>query len=176
MIIAYECGGERLVNSETFSPCPACIPVYTEQPATVAENPKDAIGSNKLPLHLFSAAGVAMGCLGKLDGALKYGRGNYRAADIRYTIYLDAIKRHCDALLEGEDVDPESGLHHICHILAGADILADTYAGKTLIDDRNFKGGYWRGFVNDLTGHVKRLKEKHLEKNPRHYTVKDNSE
>lgn len=140
----------------------------------IVENPKDVIGSDKLPVHLFSAAGVAMGALGKLDGALKYGRNNFRAANIRYTIYLDALKRHIDALQEGEDDDPESNLHHLCHILASADILADAYAGGTLIDDRNFGGAYWRGFLNKITPHVKRLKEKHKDKNPKHWTIKDN--
>lgn len=139
------------------------------------ENPKDTIGNNKLPLHLFSAAGVAMGCLGKLDGALKYGRNNIRGTVIRYTIYLDAIKRHCDALLEGEDEDIESGLHHLCHILAGGDILAESLAGGTVIDDRNYrKKPFWREFVDKLTPHVKRLREKHADKQPKHWTITDN--
>lgn len=140
----------------------------------VVENPKDAIGSNKIPVHMFSNAAVYMGSLGKLDGALKYGRNNYRAAAIRYTIYLDAIKRHCDALLECENNDPDSGLHHLCHILATADVLADSYAHGTLIDDRNYcKKPFWREFVNNMTTHVVRLKEKHKDKNPRHYTIVD---
>lgn len=141
----------------------------------VADNPKDAIGSDKIPIHLFSAAGVYMGALGKLDGALKYGRNNFRGASIRYTVYLDAIKRHADALLECEDEDPDSQLHHLCHILAGADILAEAYAGGTLIDDRNYrKQPFWREFVEKLTPNVKRLKEKHKDKSPKHYTIGDN--
>jgi hypothetical protein len=146
-----------------------------KNPEQPVENPKDAIGTDKIPIHLFSAAGVYMGALGKLDGALKYGRNNFRGAAIRYTVYLDAIKRHCDALLECEDNDVDSGLHHLCHILAGADILAESYAGGTLIDDRNYrKKPFWREFVGKLTPHVKRLREKHADKQPYHWTIKDN--
>jgi hypothetical protein len=143
-----------------------------------AENPKDAIGSNKIPLHLFPQAAVYMGALGNLDGALKYGRQNWRAASIRYTVYLDALKRHADALLEAEDTDPDSGLHHLCHILATAGILADAMANNVLIDDRNYTPqlGAWRKFVEKVTPHVKRLKEKHADKSPKHYTVEDNNE
>jgi hypothetical protein len=143
-----------------------------------AENPKDAIGSNKIPVHMFPQAAVYMGALGNLDGALKYGRQNWRAADIQYTVYLDAIKRHADALLECEDTDPESGLHHLCHILATAGIIADALANDTIIDDRNYtpEVGAWRKFVAALTPHVKRLKDLHKDKAPRHYTCEDNAE
>lgn len=156
--------------------CQGCREGYCNghERQTTTENPKDIIGSDKIPVHLFSAAGVAMGALGKLDGCLKYGRNNFRAASIRYTIYLDALKRHADALLEGEDTDPDSGLHHLCHILATADILAESLAGKTLIDDRNYRGGFWREFIRGLTAHVPRLKAKHADKSPYHYTIKDN--
>ena len=41
-------------------------------------NPKDMIGSNKLPLHLWPNTATAMGSLGFLNGALKYGRANFR--------------------------------------------------------------------------------------------------
>jgi len=139
------------------------------------ENPKDIVAGNKIPVHLFPAAAVYMGALGNLDGALKYGRNNWRTIPIKYTEYLTAIKRHCDALLEGENQDPDSGLHHLCHILAGAGIIADAMGNNTLLDDRNYTPkSFWREFINELTPHVARLKEKHKDKNPKHYTIEDN--
>lgn len=143
----------------------------------LAENPKDVIGETKIPIHLFPQAAVYMGALGNLDGCLKYGRNNWRAADIRYTVYLNAIKRHCDALLECENDDPDSGLHHLCHVLAGAGIIADAMAHNVLIDDRNYvsEKGAWRRFVNALTPHVSRLREKHKDKSPKHWTSVDNA-
>jgi hypothetical protein len=157
--------------------CDICQGI-TGKEKDVVENPKDAIGSNKIPIHLFPQAASYMGSLGMLDGALKYGRNNFRAAAIRYTVYLDAIKRHADALLECEDDDPESGLHHLCHILAGAGIVADAMANNCLIDDRNYvpEKGVWRKFVASLTPHVTRLREKHKDKSPRHWSVVDNAE
>lgn len=153
-----------------FEPCPKCVVVH-EQPV---ENPKDRIGNDKLPIHLFPQTAVALGSLANLHGNLKYGRLNWRAASVAYTIYLDAIKRHCDAILEGEDIDPESGLPHEAHILAGAGILVDAAATGNLIDDRNYKGKFWRGFVDKWTPHVARLKEQFKDKKPRHWTIKDN--
>lgn len=139
------------------------------------ENPKDRIGNDKLPIHLFPATAIALGCLGNLHGNLKYGRNNWRAAGVAYTIYLDAIIRHAQAALEGEDTDPESGLPHEAHILAGTAIIVDARACGKLIDDRNYAGGFWRGFVDQWTPHVKRLKELFKDKNPKHYTIRDNA-
>ena len=64
-------------------------------------NPKDAIGSDKLPLHLWPALASAEGSLALLDGALKYGRSNFRVAGVRASIYNDALRRHMDAWFEG---------------------------------------------------------------------------
>lgn len=140
------------------------------------ENPKDSIGSDKLPIHLFPATAVALGSLANHHGNLKYGRNNWRAAKVRYSVYLDAIIRHAQAALEGEDIDPESGLPHEAHILAGAGILVDAGACGSLIDDRNYNGSFWRGFVDKWTPHVARLKEQFKDKNPKHYTIKDNDD
>lgn len=142
----------------------------------LTENPKQAVGDTKVPIHLFPQAAVYMGSLGNLDGELKYGRNNWRAAEIRYVTYIDAIKRHLDALLECEDTDPDSGLHHLCHVLAGAGLLADALQSNTLVDDRNYvpKKGAWREFVSKLTPHVQRLREKYKDRTPKHWTSEDN--
>lgn len=137
-------------------------------------NPKDAVGSDKLPLHLWPETATALGCLGCLDGMLKYGRNNWRAAGVRTSIYVDACRRHINAFFDaGEDVDPDSGLDHLAHALACLAIIVDARAAGKLTDDRMVKGGY-RQLVEDITPHVKRLKEKHADKHPHHYTIKDN--
>lgn len=84
---------------------------------TKSTNPKDLIGSSKLPLSLWPATATAMGCLAFLDGALKYGRSNFRAVGVRASIYVDAAKRHLDAWFEGEEFDPDSSLPHLSHAL-----------------------------------------------------------
>ncbi len=135
-------------------------------------NPKDLIGSGKLPIHLWPATATAMGAMGLLVGMLEYGRSNFRAAGVSASIYVDAAKRHIDAWFEGEDCDPDSGLPHFAHALACLAILVDAEAAGKLNDDRMFPGGY-RALVTRLTPEVARLKALHEGKDPKHYTIKD---
>lgn len=136
-------------------------------------NPKDAIGSDKVPLHLWPETATALGALGLLDGMLKYGRGNFREIGVRASIYQDAAKRHLDYWFEGEDNDPDSGLPHLAHALACIAILVDSEAAGKLNDDRQVKGGF-RALMTKLTPHVARLKLLHAGKTPKHYTIADN--
>lgn len=140
---------------------------------TKPTNPKDLVGSGKLPLHLVPETMTAVASLAFLDGALKYGRANWRIAGVRASIYIDAARRHLTAWFEGEDFDPDSGVHHLGHALACIGIVIDAgYAGK-LVDDRQVPGG-WRKAVNDLTPHVNRLKALHAHRvDVKHYTIDD---
>jgi len=136
-------------------------------------NPKDAIGCAKLPLHLWPGTATAMGCLGLLDGALKYGRSNWRVAGVRASIYFDAAVRHLYAWFEGENKDPDSGLPHMSHALACLAILVDSEAAGKLVDDRMVPGGHRQHF-DKLTPHVCRLQKKHRPNHqPKHYTIQD---
>lgn len=135
-------------------------------------NPKDAIGSQKLPLHLWPTTATAMGCLGLMDGALKYGRANWRAAGVRASIYFDAANRHLAAWFEGEAADPDSGLPHLAHALACLAIIVDAEAAGLLVDDRQVPGGH-RRLVDALTQHVARLQIVHAERAPKHFTIAD---
>lgn len=123
-------------------------------------NPKDAIGSDKVPLHLFPPAASTLGSLGLLHGALKYGAWNWREAGVRMSIYLDAMQRHVAKLQEGEDADEESGLPHLAHILACAAILADAQMAGMCNDDRPPATGFLDWFT-DISAHVPRLKAMH---------------
>lgn len=137
-------------------------------------NPKDAIGSTKLPVHLFPFSAIAYGCIGLLNGALKYGRMNWRAAGIRPTVYFDALNRHMNAWMEGEEVDPDDKVHHLMAAQATLAILIDAHASGTMVDDRHMHVyDTHRKMVDKLTPYVKDLKELHKEKNPKHYTIKD---
>lgn len=137
-------------------------------------NPKDQVGSNKLPLHLWPAAATALGSVGMLNGLLKYGRANFREAGIRPTIYLDAAQRHLSAWLEGEELDPDDGVPHLGAALACIGIIVDARVAGAFVDDRNFNGGNYREFVNNLTSLVPALKEHHAGRDPKHFTISDN--
>ncbi len=137
-------------------------------------NPKDLIGSGKLPLHLWPTTATMMGCIGMLNGMLKYGRSNFRAVGIRPSIYVDAAKRHIDAWFEGEECDPDDGVPHLAAALSCLAIIVDAQAAGKMNDDRMVAGGY-RALSDDLTKHVGRLKALHAGKSPKHYTIADNS-
>lgn len=135
-------------------------------------NPKDLIGSDKMPLHLFPQTAVIYGALALLDGALKYGRSNWRVAGVRASIYYDATLRHLNKWFEGEDIDSDSGLSHLSHALACLAIIVDALEAGKLKDDRMYPIGYEKTLAK-MTEHVKRLKEKYKDKNPKHYTIED---
>lgn len=138
---------------------------FSEKPS----NPKDIIGSEKLPLHLMPTTAINECCLAMLDGALKYGRSNFRAVGVRSSIYYDACRRHLDAWFEGEDNTPDGcHLSHLAHAMACIAILIDAKATGELNDDRMFPGGY-RQQVEDLTPKVAELKKFYHDKSPKHY-------
>lgn len=134
------------------------------------DNPKDVVGSDKLPLHLWPTTASAMGCIALLNGALKYGRSNWRAVGVRSSVYVDACQRHLSAWFEGEEAD-EEGVPHLSAALACLAIIVDCQAAGKLKDDRQFPGGH-RKLIDSLTPHVKRLRELHADKSPRHYDAR----
>lgn len=148
-----------------------------QHPADVSakpSNPKDMIGSGKLPIHLWPNTATAMGCIGFLNGMLKYGRSNFRIHGIRASIYYDAAKRHLDAWFEGEETDPDDGVPHLAAALACIAIIVDAQAAGKFNDDRAVAGGY-RALVERLTPQVAFLKKLHAAKDPKHYTIADNA-
>lgn len=142
--------------------------------ASKPTNPKDLLGTDKLPLHLWPASATALGSLGLLDGCGKYGRQNYREFGVLASVYVAAAKRHLDAWYEGEDFAADSGVPHLGHALACLAILVDAEAVGELIDDRSYKGHYYSDFVEKLTPLVKALREKHADKVVHHWTIADN--
>lgn len=135
-------------------------------------NPKDLLGANKLPLHLFPNTAVVLGTMGMLEGAVKYGRSNYRAMGIRASIYYDAVRRHIDAWFEGQDNTADHNIHHLGNALACLAIIVDAQAKGILIDDRMYPGGYHE-MVTRLTPEVARIKKMYRGKKPHHYSLLD---
>jgi hypothetical protein len=141
---------------------------------TKPTNPKDAIGSDKLPLHLWPATATAFGCVALANGALKYGRANWREAGVRPSIYVDACMRHLTDWFEGHELDPEDGVHNLSGALACLAILVDAMMTGKLVDDRNFNGAGWRRARALLEPQIRHLKTIHAGRSPRHLTIKDN--
>ena len=139
-------------------------------------NPKDVISGSKLPLHLWPTTATAMGSIGLLEGALKYGRMNWRKSGVRASVYVAACKRHLDAWFEGEDHAPDSGSPHLGNALACLAIIIDAAACGKLEDDRAYNGAGYRNLVEELNKHVQSLQQTFAGCLPRHYTIQDNEE
>lgn len=101
-----------------------------------ASNPKDAVGTKKVPFSTVPAPFVAEVGLAMLEGALKYGRHNYRVIGVRTSVYYDAALRHLNAFWEGQDIDPDSGLPHIIKAAACLAVLRDSQLMGNVVDDR----------------------------------------
>ena len=68
-------------------------------------------------------------------GADKYGDFNYsKQCDVLR--YIDAMQRHTNQYLTGEDMD-ESGVHHLACVAANALMALDGILNETMIDNRN---------------------------------------
>jgi hypothetical protein len=102
-------------------------------------DPKGAAGSAKAQLHLIPLAALES-CAGALAlGRAKYGERNWANASPGSSTYISASLRHILAWQSGEDNDPESGLSHLGHAMAGLAIMLDAMKLGTLIDERVLK-------------------------------------
>lgn len=146
-------------------------------PCGPVANPKQACGDAKLPLHLWPTSATMYGCVGMLNGALSYGRSNFREAPILASTYFSAICRHLFAWWEGEDVDPVDKVPHLSALLANPAIIVDAMTHGRLIDDRSYRGmPAYREVCDELTKHVARLKKLHESRSPTHYSALTASE
>ncbi len=103
-------------------------------------NPKDLVGAKKAPMDLVPAAGAIMSAPAHQNGSDKYGPFNWRQNPVQLMTYLAAIRRHMDAFVDGQDLAEDTGIHHLSHMLAGMNIIADALALGNLIDNRPPKG------------------------------------
>lgn len=99
-------------------------------------NPKDAVAVAHLKFSAVPVRVLAGVALAMSEGAWKYGRHNYRKAGVRASVYFDALLDHLFAWFEGEDIDPDSGRHHLDKALAGLFVLRDAQLNGMCTDDR----------------------------------------
>ena len=125
-------------------------------------NPKDACGVKKVPVSGLPAPVILEAGLVKLHGDLKYGRYNWRDAGVRGSVYYDACFRHLAAWWEGENLDPDSGVHHLSHAITGLAVLRDAMIHDNWEDDRPKATPE---FVKELNKQAEAMIEKHNETN-----------
>lgn len=143
---------ERLAALPAYPP----LPPPSEKPS----NPKDSVGIKKVPMSTVPAPVMAELGVAMLEGALKYGRHNYRVIGVRASVYYDAtVGRHMQLWWEGEDIDPDSGLSHITKAIASLVVLRDAMIRGNWVDDRPPKSA--DGWMNDLNKKVIDLLQKY---------------
>lgn len=131
-------------------------------------NPKDMVGIRKVPFSVLPTPVLWEASLGMMEGALKYGRHNYRAIGVRASVYYDATQRHLTDWWEGQDIDPASKLHHISKAISSLMVLRDAMIRGMCEDDR--PPATDPEFFQILNDRASELVDIHKDKNPKHYT------
>ena len=142
--------------------------------STKLSNPKDAVATDKLPMHLVSPIIKAYQALAHYLGNVKYGAWNWRATGARASTYRAALDRHIDAWWEGEELDPSDGTPHLANAQACLNILIEAKELGVLVDDRPPSGiaalTRIRGQFEAL---MPKIRTKYADKNPHHFTIAD---
>lgn len=141
--------------------------------STKPSNPKDTLAVSRAPLGLISDVARAEEALAHLEGALKYGRSNYRIVGVKTSVYLDAMERHIAKYRNGEDRDPKTGVHHLGSVRACAGVLFDAMALGILTDDRPPRIEGFSKMIDDMEERIKHLREQFKDYSPQHYTIAD---
>lgn len=163
-------------------------PTIVAEPGLVASkatNPKDAIGATKLPMSWVPTAVTRYAALAFTEGALKYGRYNWRASGVRMSIYLDALHRHLSKLQDGEwcdgdhlgldaDGNPQgTQVPHLASIIACAGIILDAWECDKITDDRPPPNDNTASDMDSRVEHVAYLKKLFAGYTPHHHVITD---
>lgn len=106
------------------------------------DNPKTVFGLKKPPTHFTPPVAEMHLGLAMQNGGEKYGMMNWREKTVSSSVYYDAARRHLAAWWDGERVAPDSGVHHLGHVMACCAILLDAEAQANLNDDRPIPGTF----------------------------------
>ncbi len=104
------------------------------------QNPKDLLGVKKVNAFAVPPSAILYTSLAMNNGGQKYGFYNWRGKKVVFSVYYSAALRHMFALLDGQELDAESGLPHLAHASACLAILIDAKETGNLIDDRPTPG------------------------------------
>ena len=143
-------------------------------------NPKDLVAQMKLDLSVVPETLEIDIALAFLEGALKYGRFNWRMKPVKMSVYVAALKRHLNKLIAGEDCDQATGVKHLSYLMCCAAIMNDAAHYGTLIDDRPPRGRVKTLTVNPISAYiddaqqtVAHLKQMFASHTPHQYTIAD---
>lgn len=146
-----------------------------DEGATKPSNPKDALGSRKLDLGLVPDTAIAGMANALTEGALKYGRYNWRIAGVRASIYHAAFRRHVAKWWNGQDQDMATRVHHIDSAMCCLAIIRDAMVYGKLTDDRPPSPirGEAATTIDDAEVNIRHLKKVFGDCNPHQFTIFD---
>lgn len=99
-------------------------------------NPKAVLGRKKLQFQHLPVGVLKEIASGMAEGAHKYGAYNWRKTKIQLSDYYDSTFRHLTSWYEGEDIDPDSQVHHLSKAITGLIVVRDALMNDSVIDDR----------------------------------------
>jgi len=101
-----------------------------------AQGNADRFNEGKAELSFLLIGSEVSACEAKVwaMGAKKYSRGNWQKGQLLSTC-MDSVLRHAAAIINGEMIDPESGLPHVWHLITASKIAAHSYLTKPELND-----------------------------------------
>lgn len=100
-------------------------------------NPKQIYGDKKPNLSLLPLTAQLAQWEAQMDGALKYGRENWRENPVEIMTYVDAARRHLALFEHGEQYARDTTVHNLGAVMACCAIIIDSMAHGTAVDNRN---------------------------------------
>lgn len=138
-------------------------------------NPKDHFGSKKIDISLVPFTLIVSAARAFMEGALKYGRFNWRIAGVRASIYHSALQRHLAKWWNGQNADKKTRVHHLDSAIACLAIIRDAELYGKLTDDRPPcpDPDKMADLIDSCEGDVAFLKELMKDEDPHQYTIAD---
>jgi hypothetical protein len=140
---------------------------------TKPTNPKDAVGTTKLPLNAVPDTAAIYMALAFAEGQSKYGAFNWRIAGVRASIYIAAARRHIAKWMAGEERDPRTLVPHLASAMACLAIILDAKLVDKLTDDRPPASPNLPDLIDRSEETIKHLYNLHKDYSPYQYTIKD---
>jgi hypothetical protein len=116
-----------------------CEAASAQEIAKTSKNKGLKYDGNKPDLSLIPKAALDSCAKAFMFGASKYERDNFREG-MEWTRLTASCMRHVTAFQEGENLDPESGVHHLGHALACLSMLMYYVETQSGTDNRPVKG------------------------------------
>lgn len=153
--------------------------MYAPKNPYASINPKDILAATKLDFSIVPETMEADVAIAFLEGALKYGRYNWRMKPVKMSVYTSALKRHAAKLHAGEDRDKKTRVKHVAYIMCCAAIINDAAIYGTLIDDRPPRGRLRpdiADYIDNARDIIIHLQEMFKNYSPKQYTIADQFE